>query len=147
MTMSPTITDRSRHGKPSEGPSISHRKESCSHHHRALKGRVGVIILTLVSAMAMASLQTAAADSSRKAFVACLHDLIDKAKADKVTADGFGAFAEAQCGAAADSFKSAMVGFDVKNKVPRKRAEADAQSSIDDYLATAADRYTASISQ
>jgi hypothetical protein len=106
-----------------------------------------VIGLALVSAMAMASLQTAAADSSRKAFVTCLHDVVEKAKADKVTADGFGAFADAQCGAAANSFKSAMVSFDVKNKVPRKSAEADAQSAIDDYLATAADRYKASLPQ
>ena len=106
-----------------------------------------MIVLTLVSALAMASMQTAAADSSRKAFVSCLHDVVEKAKADKVTADGFGAFVEAQCGSAANSFKSAMVSFDVKNKVPRKRAEEDAQSSIDDYLATAADRYKAMLPQ
>jgi len=104
-----------------------------------------VIVLTLISALAMASMQTAAADGSRRAFVTCLHDVVDKAKADKVSADGFDAFVEAQCGAAAKSFKSAMVSFDVKNKVSRKQAEADAQSSIDDYLATAADRYKASL--
>lgn len=105
------------------------------------------MIVLIASAMAMASLQSAAADSSRKQFVACLHDVVDKAKAQKVTADGFSDFVHAQCGTIADSFKGALVSFDVKNKVARKQAEADAQSSIDDYVSTAADRYKAMLPQ
>lgn len=103
-----------------------------------------MIVLTI---MALASVQNAAADSSRKEFVACLHDVVDKARAQKVTAEGFADFAKAQCGTIEASFKSAMVGFDVKNKVPRKQAESDAQSSIDDYVATAIDRYKATLPQ
>ena len=97
--------------------------------------------------MALASVQTAAADSSRKQFVACLHDVVESAKGQKIAADGFADFARTQCASSEGSFKSAMVGFDVKNKVPRKQAETDAQRSIDDYLSTASDRYKASLPQ
>jgi hypothetical protein len=106
-----------------------------------------MIVLTLVSAMAVASFQSAAADTSRKEFVACLHDVVKKAKVQKVAIDGFAAFARTECGTAEGSFKSAMVNFDVKNNVPRKQAETDAESSIDDYLSTAADRYKAMLPQ
>jgi O-glycosyl hydrolase len=106
-----------------------------------------MIVLALVSAIAMTSLQTAAADSSRKAFVTCLHDVVEKAQAQKVAIDGFGAFVATECGPAQAKLKAALVGFDVKNKIPRKQAESDAQSSIDDYLATATDRYKATLPQ
>ena len=105
------------------------------------------MIVLIASALALASFQTATADSSRKQFVACLHDVVDKAKEQKIPADGFVAFAHAQCGTIETSFKSGMVGFDVKNKVPRKQAESDAQSSIDDYVSTADERFKASLPQ
>jgi O-glycosyl hydrolase len=104
-----------------------------------------MIVLALVSALATASFQNTAADSSRKALVACLHDVVDKASTQKVAIDGFGAFVETECGGAQAKLKAALVAFDVKNKIPRKQAESDAQSSIDDYLATATDRYKSSL--
>jgi hypothetical protein len=105
------------------------------------------MMLLIASAMSLASFQTAAADAARKEFVACLHDVVDKARGQKITADGFVAFAHAQCGSIETNFKSGMVGFDVKNKVPRKQAESDAQSSIDDYVSTADERFKASLPQ
>jgi hypothetical protein len=106
-----------------------------------------MMISALVSALAMASFQNAAADSSRKALVTCLHNVVDKASAQKVTIDAFAAFVETECGAAQAKLKTALVGFDVKNNVPRKQAESDAQTTIDDYLATATDRYKSTLPQ
>ena len=106
-----------------------------------------MIILALTSMMAAASLQTAAADSSRKEFVACLRTAVEQAKAQKIAGDGFAAFAHQQCATIEGSFKSAMVTFDVKNKVAKKQAETDAQGAIDDYVLSATDHYHASLPQ
>lgn len=104
-----------------------------------------MIALALTSIMAAASLQTAAADNSRKDFVACLRTAVEQAKAQKIARDGFAAFAHQQCATIEGGFKSAMVTFDVKNKVARKQAETDAQSAIDDYVLSATDQYQASL--
>ena len=100
-----------------------------------------MIVLAIASAVYVAALQTAAADASRKAFTACLHDAIDKGKAEKVAVAGFTAYLQTHCAPVSASFKDSMVSFDVKNKVPRKQATSDAESQISDYYTETADRY------
>ena len=102
-----------------------------------------MIVLSVTSAILLASLQTAAANNSRTALRACLKEAVTQAKTDKVAADAFAAFANQRCGKSAASFKSALVNFDTKNKVSRRQAESDAQSQIDEFVTTAADMYTA----
>lgn len=86
------------------------------------------------------SMQAAAASAPRQQFVACLKQSVDKARADKVAPSGFGAFARQSCAAQVSGFKQGLVSFDVKNGVSRKRAEADAELQIDDYMVGASEK-------
>lgn len=104
-----------------------------------------MFVLTIASVIALAAVQTAAADSSRTELRNCLKEAVQQAKVDKIASDGFAAFATARCGSAANGLKSALVSFDVKNKVPRRRAESDAQLQIDEFVTMAADKYTAAL--
>lgn len=79
----------------------------------------------------------------RQGFIDCLKKASLQAKAQRVAADQYGAFAMQQCAAAGDSFKAALVAFDVKNGVKRSQAAADAQLQVDDYLAMSAEKYEA----
>jgi hypothetical protein len=67
---------------------------------------------------------------------------VEEAKKQKLTADGFTAFAHQQCATQETNFKSAMWAFDSKNKVSKKQSESDAGLQIDDFVASAADRYS-----
>ncbi len=100
-----------------------------------------MILLAIGSAVFLAAMQTAAADSSRKAFTACLREAVEKGKAEKVAADGFEAYVRGRCAPISAKFVDVLVSFDVKNKVPRKQATSDAESQISDYYLETADRY------
>jgi len=89
--------------------------------------------------VALAGMQAAAA-ASRQQFVACLKQTVEKANAGKMKPENFGAFARQNCAAQIGSFKQGLVSFDVKNGVARKRAEADAELQIEDYLIGATDK-------
>ena len=99
--------------------------------------------LTIASVIALAAFQTAAANNSRTELRNCLKEAVEQAKVDKIGADAFPAFANERCGKAAAGLKSALVSFDVKNKVSRRQAESDAQLQIDEFVTMAADRYSA----
>ena len=100
-----------------------------------------MIAMLIASAILAAAWQTAQADAARKAFTQCLREAVDKAASQKVPATGFEAFVRTNCDASASSLKSAMIAFDVKNKVSRKQAMSDAQLQVDDYYVGALDRY------
>ena len=100
-----------------------------------------MISLIVTVAVYAAAFQSAAADSSRKEFTACLRGAVDKGKAAKVAAPEFDAYLRAQCAPVSAKFRDAMVSFDVKNKVPRKQATSDAESQISDYYSETGDRY------
>lgn len=100
-----------------------------------------MISLMIASAVYAAAFQSAAADSSRKVFTACLREAVEKGKAEKVAADAFDAYVRTHCTAKSASFRDAMVSFDVKNKVPRRQATSDAESQISDYYAETGERY------
>ena len=101
-----------------------------------------MIMLSVASAIFLLVAQNAAANNSRAQLMSCLSEAATKAKAANVTADGFAAFAREQCGTPAGSLRSALVAFDVKNRVSRKQAEADANSQIDEFVTMAGERYT-----
>lgn len=95
----------------------------------------------MVAAMlAAAAAQGAMPEAPRKAFVECLKQSVEKARADKVAVGAFAPVARQACAGQITAFRTVLVGWDVKAGTPRKRAEADADSQIDDYLAGAAEK-------
>jgi hypothetical protein len=99
-----------------------------------------MIILLGASAIYLTALQ-ASINAPREAFAACLKASIEKATAQKVAGDGYDAFVRAACNGQMDSLKSAVVSFDMKNKMSKKDAASDAQSMIDDFVAGSAEHY------
>jgi hypothetical protein len=99
-----------------------------------------MIILVGASAIYLAGLQ-ASINAPRSAFQTCLKDAVDKASAQKVASDGYEAFARTSCRGQIDSFKSAVIGFDMKNRMSRKDAGGDADSMIADFVSGSADHY------
>ena len=100
-----------------------------------------MISMVIASAVYLAAMQSAAADSSRKAFTACLREAVEKGKAEKVALTGFDAYVRAQCAPVSTKFVDVLVSFDLKNKVPRKQATSDAQSQVTDYYTETGERY------
>lgn len=101
-----------------------------------------MISLLAASAIGLTALQ-AGIDIPRRNLGTCLSGALDSALAQKVAVADYGAFVAKTCGAQAESLKSGLIGFDVKNGIKRSQAAADAQAQVDDYFATAADRYQA----
>ena len=99
-----------------------------------------MISLLVAGAIGLTALQ-AGIDIPRKNFGACLSSALDAAMAQKIAVPDYGAFVLKTCESHANSLKSGLIGFDVKNGVKRAQATADAQAQIDDYLAMAAERY------
>ena len=99
-----------------------------------------MIALTTSLAFVVMAMQAAAANVPRQQFVACIKQSVEKAKSDKILPDAFAAFARSNCAGQFEAFKQGLVSFDVKNGVARKRAEADAELQIDDYLIGAAEK-------
>jgi len=98
----------------------------------------------MISTLLLAALvQSAAMTAQRQEFVGCLRAAVTSAKTEKVGADAFDAYVRQRCAPIEQSFTAAMLAFDLKNKVPRKQSASDAKVQIDDYVATAVDRYKA----
>jgi hypothetical protein len=87
-----------------------------------------------------ASMQASAAAAPRQQFVACLKQTVEKANAGKMKPENFSAFARTTCAAQISSFKQGLISFDVKNGVARKRADADAELQVEDYLVGASEK-------
>ncbi len=88
-----------------------------------------------------ALLQSAAINSQRDAFLACLKSGMQTANSQKMPAASFEAFLRQNCAAVETSFQASLIAFDVKNKVPRKQAAADAKLQVDDFVASSVERY------
>ncbi len=84
-------------------------------------------------------------DMPRKNFVACLHSAFDTALTQNIAVPDYGAFALKTCDGQANSLKSGLVGFDVKNGIRRTQASADAQAQVDDYLAMSSEKYESKV--
>lgn len=99
-----------------------------------------MISLLVASAVTLTAMQ-AGLDVPRKNFNDCLRSAHDAALAQKIAAPDYGAFILTTCAAQVDGLRSGLIGFDVKNGVRRTQASADAQAQIDDYIASAAEKY------
>ncbi|MCY7270736.1 MAG: hypothetical protein LH485_01580 [Sphingomonas bacterium] len=99
-----------------------------------------MISIVVAGAIGLVALQSGI-DIPRKNFGGCLSSALDSAMAQKITVADYGAFVLKSCDSQANSLKSGLVGFDVKNGIARTRASADAQAQIDEYLVMAAERY------
>ena len=98
----------------------------------------------MLSAMLIAALvQSAAINNQRDKFISCLEAAAATAKAQKMPADAFEPHLRQTCAAAETSFKASLIAFDMKNKVARKQATADAQLQADDFVISAVDNYKA----
>jgi hypothetical protein len=96
----------------------------------------------MMTAVFIAALvQSAAINSQRDQFIACLDASAATAKTQKMPAEAFEPHLRQTCAAAETSFKAALVAFDIKNKVGRKQATADAQLQADDFVTSSVDRY------
>lgn len=102
-----------------------------------------MIELMIASAIQAAMLQTAAADGARGALRTCIKAAAAQANTQKLAGDAFTSFIHQKCATEESSFKSAIWSFDSKNKVSRKQSEADAMFQIEDFVASAAERYAA----
>lgn len=99
-----------------------------------------MISLLVAGAVGLTAMQ-AGIDVPRKAYVACLKGAFDTAVSQNVPAPDYGAFIARTCAAQADSLRSGLIGFDVKNGIKRTQAAADAQAQIDDYVAMSTEKY------
>lgn len=96
----------------------------------------------MISAIVIAALlQTAAINSQRDKFISCLKATEASAKAQKMAPDALGPHLRQTCAAAEASFKAALIAFDLKNKVARKQAAADATLQIDDFISGTVEHY------
>ena len=96
----------------------------------------------MITAVIVAALvQSAAINSQRDSYLACLKQAMETAKTQKIAADAFEAHLQQACAPVESTFEAALIGFDVKNKIPRKQAAADAQLQVDDFVTTSVERY------
>jgi dGTP triphosphohydrolase len=100
-----------------------------------------MIKLLAASAILAAAWQTSAADGARTALRTCIKTAATEAKSQKIANEALADFIHQKCGAEEVKFKSAVWAFDSKNKVSKKQSESDAKLQIDDFVASAADRY------
>ena len=99
-----------------------------------------MIALLGASAITLAALQ-ATINAPTDAFRACLREASTKANAEKVGGDAIDAYLRSACGTQMQSLKSAVVAFRVKNGMARKTALADADMTVEDYVATPVEKY------
>jgi hypothetical protein len=99
-----------------------------------------MIALLIASAINLTALQ-ASITAPTDAFRACLREAATKAKSDKVPGDGIEAYLKTACTGQMGTLKSALIAFRMKNGMSRKAAGADAEMTVDDYIATPADNY------
>jgi len=99
-----------------------------------------MIALFGASVIALAALQ-ATINAPTTAFRGCLREAAAKATTEKVAADAIEDYLRNACTVQMGTLKSAVVAFRIKNGMSRKAAGADAEMTVDDYLATPADNY------
>lgn len=90
-----------------------------------------------------ALIQSAAINSQRDNYESCLTKAFESAKTQKMPAEALDAHLRQNCASIESSFEGALIAFDLKNKVPRKQATADAQLQVDDLVDNLIERYRA----
>lgn len=87
----------------------------------------------ITSVLIAAMLQTAAINSERDAYISCLEKSRESAKGASIGGDAFADYARQACSSVEQKLKAALIAFDMKNKVPRKQATADAQLQVEEF--------------
>ena len=102
----------------------------------------------MITAVLIAVLvQSAAINTQRDGFISCLEQAETSAKTQKMAPDALEAHLRLTCAAAEAKFKAALVAFDLKNKVARKQASADAQLQADDFVTNSVSHYKAALAR
>jgi hypothetical protein len=99
-----------------------------------------MIALLAASSIFLTGLQAAIA-APTDSFRACLREASTKATGEKVAGAAYEAYARNACSAQMSALKTAVVAFRMKNGMARKAAAADADMTVDDYVATSVDKY------
>jgi len=98
----------------------------------------------MITAVIVAALiQSAAINSQRDNYLACLDKAFADAKTQKMPAEALDVHLRTSCASIETGFEGALVAFDMKNKVARKQAAADAQVQVDDFVTSLVERYRA----
>jgi divalent metal cation (Fe/Co/Zn/Cd) transporter len=98
----------------------------------------------VITALLIAALvQSAAIDAQRDNYLTCLDTAVANATAQKIPATALEALLRQTCSDAETKFEGSLIAFDVKNKVARKQAVADAQLQVDDFISNLVRRYRA----
>ena len=95
----------------------------------------------IIAVLAALLVQNAAINNQRDKFIACLEGTEASAKAQKLAPEALEPQLRQTCAAAEDSFRASLVAFDLKNKVARKQATADANLQIDDFVNSTVEHY------
>jgi hypothetical protein len=96
----------------------------------------------MITAILLAAmLQSAAINSQRDAYLACLKTNFESARTQKMPLASFEAFLRQNCATVETSFEASLIAFDVKNKVPRKQAASDAKVQVNDFVTSSVERY------
>ena len=96
----------------------------------------------MISAILIAALvQTAAINGQRDKFISCLEGAEASAKTQKMAPEAVEAHLRQTCAAQEASFTASLIAFDLKNKVARKQAAADAKLQIDDFISGTVEHY------
>jgi hypothetical protein len=93
-----------------------------------------------VSALSLSMLQ-ASITGPTSTFRTCLHEAADKAAGEKVGGDKIEDYLKTTCSAQMNALTSAIISFRTKNGMSKKAAAADAEMTVEDYVATPADNY------
>lgn len=99
-----------------------------------------MIVWVAASSVLLTMLQ-ASINAPTNAFRGCLKEAAAKAGAEKVAPDAIEAYLKTHCSAQMDTLKGAVIAFRLKNGMARKAAVADADMTVEDYLAAPVDRY------
>lgn len=99
-----------------------------------------MMMLGLATTVSLTMLQ-ATINVPRDAFRDCLKQASSAAVSEKVVADAFETYARGKCSVQADSLRKALVAFDMKNGMGKKAAAANADVTVDDYLASPVEKY------
>ena len=99
-----------------------------------------MIIWLSASAITLAALQ-ASINAPTDAFRGCLREAVAKAGSEKVAPDAIEAYLRDACTVQAQSLRSALIAFRVKNGMAKKTAADDATMTVDDYVATPVENF------
>lgn len=99
-------------------------------------------MVLLVGAMAVSlTMLQAAINVPRDAFRSCMRDAATSAKSENVSGDAFEAYMRGKCSVELGSLRNALIAFNLKNGMAKKAAAADADMTVDDYVASPVDKY------